>query len=53
MRRQSVRKMCTQRVVIDEMEKVCEGQIQDPEFFEFGLHKETAVKMTRVIEEIL
>lgn len=45
--------MCTQRVVRDEMEKVGEGQIQDPEFFEFGLYKEMAVKMTRVIEEIL
>lgn len=35
------------------MEKVGEGQMEDPEFFEFVLYTEMAVKMRRVTEETL
>lgn len=44
---------CTQRVVGDQVEKVGEGQMEDPEFFEFVLYTEMAVKMRRVTEETL
>lgn len=48
---EAVRLKCTQRVVGDQLEKVGESQIRDPEFFVF--YTEMTVKMRRIIEETL